>query len=184
MAFAYRDKVYPRMYGETRPEAAAPPVRRGSIPACTGKPLVNGPVGGTPAVYPRMYGETTRTFCPQTWSSGLSPHVRGNQPAPWRPQPWQGSIPACTGKPLVVTLPRGQQSVYPRMYGETPSRRHTLTCRYGLSPYVRGNRPGVDPNGRSLGSIPACTGKPRVERQPYRQPQVYPRMYGETSESA
>ena len=131
--------VYPRMYGETpryggersschglsphvrgnRSEHREAGRRRGSIPACTGKPPSASAAGTSPGVYPRMYGETRRRSSRAPRSGGLSPHVRGN-PSRWarRPGIW-GSIPACTGKPA-AGRGRGQRArVYPRMYGET-----------------------------------------------------------------
>ena len=119
-------RVYPRMYGETTEEPGdggdvgglSPHVRgnrrseglrdlrRGSIPACTGKPSRN-PSCRTPLrVYPRMYGETRWRRANKAVRHGLSPHVRGNPPGPGLGPGLRWSIPACTGKPRVAARAR------------------------------------------------------------------------------
>ena len=95
-------KVYPRMYGETGMPSRFVAFSRGlsphvrgnhtllnrtgqriwSIPACTGKPIREGPTRRRPGVYPRMYGETAPRGRKTTRHGGLSPHVRGNQKLP------------------------------------------------------------------------------------------------------
>ena len=194
-------RVYPRMYGETQRMAPAkdrgmglsPHVRgnqrvargsktrRGSIPACTGKPP--GPRSGAvrAEVYPRMYGETYTATAAPLAMCGLSPHVRGNPPSTTAARCAVGSIPACTGKPAAHRPPVAARGVYPRMYGETTCSRCWPARRSGLSPHVRGNRPRPARSSPIQRSIPACTGKPTFtlpDRKPWR---VYPRMYGETS---
>ena len=151
-------------------------------------------------VYPRMYGETSVSAHRASFTSGLSPHVRGNLvlllvgavvvgsiPActgnlgTGRLQALgQGSIPACTGKPSTPVEVVGSYVVYPRMYGETMNCSTKRTCPTGLSPHVRGNLHGGRDAGRGGGSIPACTGKPDLHGRPAAAPRVYPRMYGET----
>ena len=131
--------VYPRMYGETSygesqralRAGLSPHVRgnrrsntllrdrRGSIPACTGKPPRSPPAGPAPGVYPRMYGETGLMFTALLFATGLSPHVRGNHYRCSGQGSGIGSIPACTGKPSSAPLQSRTTWVYPRMYGET-----------------------------------------------------------------
>ena len=193
--------VYPRMYGETRKQGrplskvyglsphvrgnlvAMPGMYAGarSIPACTGKPPVRRAWDRACGVYPRMYGETHTPSSHRSTAGGLSPHVRGN-PGGLRHAPARvGSIPACTGKPPPWRPRLRTLTVYPRMYGETRSKRGYLSVNSGLSPHVRGN-PGL---GRCaldrVRSIPACTGKPPRRRRSGAVLAVYPRMYGETS---
>ena len=111
------------------------------------------------------------------------------------------SIPACTGKPARRARASTEPGVYPRMYGEppfdvlrfpfqvglSPHVRGTVwrTCSptgtSGLSPHVRGNLFGAPGAGKSLGSIPACTGKPATSLRVSMPAAVYPRMYGETN---
>ena len=172
--------VYPRMYGETAytvtvinpTRGLSPHVRGnlryvvvgkrhyGSIPACTGKPMIGSQSRSSIRVYPRMYGETQRNRVLRTRAKGLSPHVRGNRSDVTPPPAVVRSIPACTGKPAVVprTTPGGR--VYPRMYGETLSAASPIHTTVGLSPHVRGNRVGAAAGVGAAGSIPACTGKP------------------------
>ena len=93
-----RDRVYPRVYGETfavteRSSSSiglSPRVRgnrrwsvcRGprhrSIPACTGKPRLAAARRPWPTVYPRVYGETGNVRKRDLQDLGLSPRVRGN----------------------------------------------------------------------------------------------------------
>ena len=166
-------RVYPRVYGETQ----APCVMRrcqgeaGSIPACTGKPRPHAHASNQAAVYPRVYGETHKV------SAQAPRHVLV-----------VGSIPACTGKPDGRSPVARQRRVYPRVYGETTwaSRANgDNVSAEGLSPRVRGNpRAGYYVDTTScVGSIPACTGKPRKRTQKTlrRGRRVYPRVYGETS---
>ena len=54
----------------------------------------------------------------------------------------------------------------------------------GLSPRVRGNRPGAGPCGGPGGSIPACAGEPRAERGILQEGTVYPRVCGGTASAA
>ena len=152
-------RVYPRMYGETPPAPGLGPAlrglsphvrgnpparscrgtRRGSIPACTGKPTSIPSRRRYVTVYPRMYGETWDNPTRHASTDGLSPHVRGNHVRHLPDQPFTGSIPACTGKPGHPGGHRRWLRVYPRMYGETESERRLESARRGLSPHVRGN---------------------------------------------
>ena len=134
---------------------------QGSIPACTGKPVPSISLPKLPKVYPRVYGETYPYVCPSERHGGLSPRVRGNPPADRLYARVSGSIPACTGKPPTRQPPRSRRWVYPRVYGETSMTIDTFLSRTGLSPRVRGNQRCPLLVGRPLGSIPACTGKPR-----------------------
>ena len=201
--FPRRPPVYPRMYGETVLNtpyitglAGLSPHVRGnlngriqregclwSIPACTGKPDTGRWRGRVVQVYPRMYGETYRpgNVC-RLWT-GLSPHVRGNRCWPPPARRCAGSIPACTGKPMDGIHMSTTVRVYPRMYGETGSRRPGQIRNWGLSPHVRGNQVRGRTTWRTRGSIPACTGKPYACVVPGAGWRVYPRMYGETSPS-
>ena len=152
-------RVYPRMYGETlwivteqdSGWGLSPHVRgnqgmglsdvqrRGSIPACTGKPDTSRLANSAHWVYPRMYGETHALQLGRAGLLGLSPHVRGNPNCTAVVAPAQGSIPACTGKPPRSAGCRGSPTVYPRMYGETKVTVAIAAGPEGLSPHVRGN---------------------------------------------
>ena len=127
-----------------------------------------------------MYGETQVVPSTANRRGGLSPHVRGNPTHTNSQGTVIRSIPACTGKPAHHQRGGRASRVYPRMYGETQSCSTASLMLQGLSPHVRGNLGHQRGAGGSLGSIPACTGKPGAGG--YRAPfaQVYPRMYGET----
>ena len=193
-------RVYPRMYGETsparnrasRPGGLSPHVRgnrgaaagcnhrRGSIPACTGKPATPAGGGSSFMVYPRMYGETCSMASMAPKLAGLSPHVRGNQQQRIGGPLDERSIPACTGKPRQFLVTGSCSRVYPRMYGETCRLYTTEERPEGLSPHVRGNLSRRNLLPKRIGSIPACTGKPFVFAISPPPRKVYPRMYGET----
>ena len=66
------------------------------------------------------------------------------------------------------------------MYGETHRALKHAAKDGGLSPHVRGNRGRPSLRWFTLGSIPACTGKPICGAAGSSLPTVYPRMYGET----
>ena len=131
-----------------------------SIPACTGEPVPVHRVPVTVMVYPRVYGGTTLPPHPHVGDRGLSPRVRGNR-GRGRGGRWaNGSIPACTGEPLLAHGNDEVLKVYPRVYGGTAGSGARIPADKGLSPRVRGNR-----GCRQRGAI--------VTR-------VYPRVYGGT----
>ena len=191
------DGVYPRMYGETyvmppisisvrglsphvrgnRCSRRKPPRKKGSIPACTGKPNAAVSAIWNPRVYPRMYGGAN--VSPS--ALGLSPHVRGNRGGNVYCGVKVRSIPACTGKPELLSRLDAGRGVYPRMYGETGSSAGRPDPAGGLSPHVRGNRLRAWRRPGPYGSIPACTGKPAITGDAGQRERVYPRMYGETT---
>ena len=120
-----------------------------SIPACTGKPTGRTAHGFGCWVYPRVYGETDAIPDVPFPDGGLSPRVRGNLGSTRASVLYEGSIPACTGKPCCTDPPARKARVYPRVYGET------RRCASGEQ-----ERPG---------SIPACTGKPLRHYDPIMQ---------------
>ena len=73
--------------------------------------------------------------------------------------------------------------VYPRVYGESPAISSRRPPRRGLSPRVRGILHVGPDRGLVGGSIPACTGNPANTPHASDQPQVYPRVYGESESS-
>ena len=194
--------VYPRVYGGTGLIHTRPSLYRGlsprvrgnhmsasqrtensrSIPACTGEPgdAIHG--GCYQRVYPRVYGGTELPRTENGLDHGLSPRVRGNHKEPDGSDWYTRSIPACTGEPWSDTR-RGRISrVYPRVYGGTQADQRGEYHRYGLSPRVRGNRHDDKESVPDRGSIPACTGEPRLRRRNGQPHPVYPRVYGGTRE--
>ena len=192
--------VYPRVYGETvggderswccsglSPRVRGNPVKMErkyliprSIPACTGKPAMHNATKASMRVYPRVYGETMDSPITRQALRGLSPRVRGNPPARRGKDGDPGSIPACTGKPLLGAPIQRGLGVYPRVYGETVVFAIAGDALEGLSPRVRGNQPLVLARLSWRRSIPACTGKPERPRYCQWRMPVYPRVYGET----
>ena len=196
----------PRVRGTHVPDVGAVACL-GSIPACTGNPSSRAASETRPWVYPRVYGEPEVVDQTPAQEEGLSPRVRGTlEPRPGeaagegsipactgnpRPparaarlsQPSGRSIPACTGNPRWRFLADTNSQVYPRVYGEPPSRTGYRTTSGGLSPRVRGTRRGGGGGGVQEGSIPACTGNPCPAAPSACPPRVYPRVYGEPSVS-
>ena len=153
------DRVYPRVYGGTSAQHPdgwsgaglsprvrgnllphdAVPVDHGSIPACTGEPIQAQSASLSRAVYPRVYGGTSARSRAIWIGAGLSPRVRGNRLKCSGLYVRMGSIPACTGEPRRPARVSARPTVYPRVYGGTPSSKPSRLCIGGLSPRVRGN---------------------------------------------
>ena len=130
-----------------------------------------------------MYGETNAAAAVTESPMGLSPHVRGNRRHSTARITFARSIPACTGKPYPARTETAATRVYPRMYGETADGTDVANPGCGLSPHVRGNPTRLRMPLSTLGSIPACTGKPARALAYRGLDEVYPRMYGETAGS-
>ena len=148
--------VYPRVYGGTivaeaslpspiglsprvrgnRQAVDLPPHHLRSIPACTGEPRDFTISHLSPAVYPRVYGGTIGLPFRGIILRGLSPRVRGNPPPAWLCLQVRGSIPACTGEPVVPVAPVIHHSVYPRVYGGTSTEFIRLFAAMRLFPGV------------------------------------------------
>ena len=113
-------------------------------------------------------------------ASGLSPRVRGNQPAGEQDGLLLRSIPACAGEPGRSGCCQRRAWVYPRVCGGTDVPYDDVGQTEGLSPRVRGNLFQTRPHVRGYRSIPACAGEPpsRISTPP--KPRVYPRVCGGT----
>ena len=181
-------QVYPRTHGEAPPVWPPPPARSGlsphtrgsriagnggfarygSIPAHTGKPLLDREISVAGRVYPRTHGEAAgrlsviypRTHGEAVRSSGLSPHTRGSHRSTSRVFLSGGSIPAHTGKPRSPGSTDTPNRVYPRTHGEAGSYARNQYDGFGLSPHTRGSHRDRDDLLHGQGSIPAHTGKP------------------------
>ena len=113
-----------------------------SIPACAGEPGADSVGPGDLLVYPRVCGGTQRVPSSAASYPGLSPRVRGNPSAAVKRNAGRGSIPACAGEPSCPRRARALRRVYPRVCGGTLRTAMLNARRHGLSPRVRGNRPG------------------------------------------
>ena len=135
-------------------------------------------------VYPRVCGGTRTAASSAASTKGLSPRVRGN---PQCATTWQRrlrSIPACAGEPRCRLWRAQDVRVYPRVCGGTDAESALAAAERGLSPRVRGNRPGSRNGSQEEGSIPACAGEPRRTAMPGCGAQVYPRVCGGTADAA
>ena len=92
----------------------------------------------------------------------------------------RGSIPARAGEPFKSFQPIPLSGVYPRACGGTLLRRSKAFSNGGLSPRVRGNRPGPIIQQGCRGSIPARAGEPSSTGCNASMVWVYPRACGGT----
>ena len=195
--------VYPRVCGGTWPSASAPTRCRGlsprvrgnrsardsrasrtrSIPACAGEPYGSTAYRRTNGVYPRVWGGTPAIGARGYALDGLSPRGGGNLVDEPALRVLDGSIPACAGEPPWVDARPEPHTVYPRVCGGTLARATCACCFAGLSPRVRGNRPGLMRGPSPTRSIPACAGEPSRSVRLSRALLVYPRVCGGTSAS-
>ena len=151
-----------------------------SIPACAGEPMSSRPMMSPTGVYPRVCGGTLPSGQPCAWPWGLSPRVRGNHFPQEPPPPQYRSIPACAGEPSQPSDSARAITVYPRVCGGTWEWKSTPITATGLSPRVRGNRPGRSEGVVGFRSIPACAGEPRRCWAGCWPDMVYPRVCGGT----
>ena len=127
-----------------------------------------------------MCGGTEEDVKQWTPPKGLSPRVRGNpkENSDENHRPW--SIPACAGEPDAAARCYRAGEVYPRVCGGTLGVVTMALFVPGLSPRVRGNRPGQAGAGVESRSIPACAGEPvRCSKHNWNRT-VYPRVCGGT----
>ena len=149
----------PRVRGNLPPRQPGSPWTR-SIPARAGEPHRPEPPGRAAGVYPRACGGTIRRWLRAEFGGGLSPRVRGNPMKKQDTGQAYRSIPARAGEPTTPTGTGGGVRVYPRACGGTCSSGWCWKTPGGLSPRVRGNRPGTRRKHASGGSIPARAGEP------------------------
>ena len=147
----------PRVRGSLAHHAAVRTVLR-SIPACAGEPSQR----------------TECTLC----LNGLSPRVRGSLAHHAAVRTVLRSIPACAGEPLSAARSSSWSWVYPRVCGGAHPLQEIRRCEEGLSPRVRGSRRRSALIDRPAGSIPACAGEPRQDREGGSMSRVYPRVCG------
>ena len=155
--------------------------RCGSIPARAGEPRRPPRDTGPGEVYPRACGGTGSPPPLPFPLIGLSPRVRGNQPAGLSEADGAGSIPARAGEPGSSAVYTNTGWVYPRACGGTREQHQVPSGHEGLSPRVRGNRVTTLPSSMSNGSIPARAGEPHRSAGPRGRGGVYPRACGGTT---
>ena len=200
---AHSRAVYPRAYGEQRYVEKAindlgglSPCLRGTehwrpnrfngnrfIPVLTGNSTLPAAVTCLVTVYPRAYGEQL----PGSWLllqlGGLSPCLRGTGLAVRPGHRGPRFIPVLTGNRIISSARSIKVSVYPRAYGEQPTALPPIVLMRGLSPCLRGT---VLAPWRLVGIrrfIPVLTGNSPAARGRAKEVAVYPRAYGEQTES-
>ena len=169
----------PRVRGNHR-QSGRLAVVRGSIPACAGEPIGEVERAAAYEVYPRVCGGTACPSCTRTVRGGLSPRVRGNPDRLFVLRVVPGSIPACAGEPIAVSLLSTFITVYPRVCGGTRCSCCPRPRLQGLSPRVRGNPSGALTPQTIGRSIPACAGEPVPANGSTLSSRVYPRVCGGT----
>ena len=168
----------PRVRG-SRPHEDRERHRRGSIPACAGKPLSGAAFRGACGVHPRVCGEAITAAILSLVVRGPSPRVRGSRCRRGSRGRLTRSIPACAGKPLRGAFLQSRDAVHPRVCGEALPLRRPAPRRPGPSPRVRGSHHGEAARRRGARSIPACAGKPLRRPRLDRLGLVHPRVCGE-----
>ncbi len=181
------DPMFDRFIGGLSPRVrgnrAPPPFGRGihgSIPAGAGEPLPDKADLAGHEVYPRGCGGTSSRTLFRVAPYGLSPRVRGNPPGCELHEARWGSIPAGAGEPGAAGRSRRSRSVYPRGCGGTKVVSSPTHVDIGLSPRVRGNRPGGRRRCAGRWSIPAGAGEPSSAPTLRSRGRVYPRGCGGT----
>ena len=114
-----------------------------------------------------------------TRCQGPSPRVRGSRLDLDRNQTFDGSIPACAGKPSSPACRSARRRVHPRVCGEAVVGFSDGTWVRGPSPRVRGSRRQCGQCPADAGSIPACAGKPGFGTRSAVMTRVHPRVCGE-----
>ena len=132
----------------------------GSIPACAGKPPRRRPARSGRGVHPRVCGEADQGWSVEWARRGPSPRVRGSPEDLVDAQVAVGSIPACAGKPAYPRRRPDPAQVHPRVCGEATDPVVFTRGDDGPSPRVRGSPEDLIDAQVSVGSIPACAGKP------------------------
>ena len=153
--------------------------KRGSIPACAGKPPAPAAAAARSRVHPRMRGEAAAPARAGHARQGPSPHARGSPNALGGGTNVTGSIPACAGKPSPNAGTRTRGWVHPRMRGEAAGVGSHSLMGEGPSPHARGSRAKSSVTNTAPGSIPACAGKPDNLARMVWLMGVHPRMRGE-----
>ena len=155
------NKVYPRVGGGTRVDAAWPWHGPRSIPAWAGEPPFKNFSTLLNRVYPRVGGGTIPQLPISERPTGLSPRGRGNR---------------LTGRSKAVAA----RSI-PAWAGGTVPKRWVSPGHMGLSPRGRGNPQRDDVERAGLRSIPAWAGEPASPVPTSQIHRVYPRVGGGTT---
>ena len=168
-------------------------------PACAGKSLFMDIRSEYTRDHPRLCGEKLLYFSITALSSGSPPLVRGKAgeeehiiatvgitPAcAGKSYPIVGVgrigriTPACAGKRIFQTLYRDEFKDHPRLCGEKPAMKSTLSRRLGSPPLVRGKESFRFPYTEGLGITPACAGKSQIDRRWTTCSGDHPRLCGE-----
>ena len=149
------------------------------IPACAGNTCHYAIRLQPVAVHPRVCGEHTVTNAVLWMYAGSSPRVRGTQPRPVPRQTRIRFIPACAGNTVGGRLEICADAVHPRVCGEHPHARHSVTRTLGSSPRVRGTHYNGYALYASMRFIPACAGNTWAPTGAIGWSAVHPRVCGE-----
>ena len=163
------------------PQAApADALGSGSIPADAGLPWQQRETRRRGQVYPRGCGATRWRTLLVRICRGLSPRMRGYLYGVHAGNTGVRSIPADAGLPRCIALAPAPRRVYPRGCGATESWCRGMSAVQGLSPRMRGYRPGPFSGSGFFRSIPADAGLPRPCLRANIMAMVYPRGCGAT----
>ena len=129
--------------------------------------------------HPREYGENTFHTCMWLSSWGPSPRIRGESAAGYDTCFRRGTIPANTGRIDGQRACGGVNRDHPREYGENRFHIDDSTAEWGPSPRIRGELLLLSKSTRSLGTIPANTGRMVLRYGMCTTSEDHPREYGE-----
>ena len=168
----------PRVRG-TQFAQSAPVFSARFSPACTGNSSLHSSPIILPPVQPRVYGELTAGNVITGQATGSAPRVRGTQESSDDRANVSRFSPACTGNSRIVNMPKTDNTVQPRVYGELLRDNQQDRITRGSAPRVRGTRTNPARWIPRRRFSPACTGNSIGLRQPDFLHPVQPRVYGE-----
>ena len=109
--------------------------------------------------HPREYGENQIAADERERELGPSPRIRGEYTLPGFTNLALGTIPANTGRMANIERTSRCLRDHPREYGENRFHIDDSTAEWGPSPRIRGELLLLSKSTRSLGTIPANTGR-------------------------
>ena len=153
--------------------------RDGIIPAYAGSTSTPRALSLGSRDHPRVCGEhwgtTRRVFPPR----GSSPRMRGARARDWCHQLVRGIIPAYAGSTLRIAILCHQYRDHPRVCGEHPTHRYTVSPISGSSPRMRGARHALHVGLERIGIIPAYAGSTQYSQMTNQYWEDHPRVCGE-----
>ena len=153
------------------------------IPANTGRITLSCPSHASVGDHPREYGENNPLHRTPCTPHGSSPRIRGESHRLIPQVHLQRIIPANTGRIQSITWTPHWCRDHPREYGENLPHHCGACSPRGSSPRIRGECRSWVSCRRSLGIIPANTGRISVKPWTVSSSWDHPREYGENNKA-